>query len=131
MKIILLFLLLSITPILAHAQEYNYTDYDTEKYKCYETFQSGFCGLFEDPLDAISNAFLKEYLGEWYIVLIFTPFPISAIILTKNFTYGGFVGLIMTGTLNTMDPMAFDIAMYMVAVSTGMVFIDMIYKRLK
>ena len=108
---------------VAYAQENN-SD------KCYERLDGQFCGLFDNPFEAISNAFLKEWIGDWYLVLIFVPFPISAIIITKNFTYGGFLGIIMTGTLETIYPTAFEIALTLISISVGLVFVETIYKRI-
>lgn len=96
---------------------------------CYVKMDGDYCGLFSNPFDAISNAFLKEYIGDWYLILLFVPFPICVVIITKNFTYGGFIGLIMVGMLHTIDDVAFEIALTMVAISTGLVFIETIYKR--
>ena len=120
----LLFVLL-IIPI-----NYAYANHETETGpKCYESMDGNYCNLLNQPFEAISNAFMKEWIGDWYLVLMFIPFPISIIIITKNFTYGGFIGFIMTGGLITINQTAFEIALTLVAISTGLVFVETIYKR--
>ena len=101
----------------------------TATQKCYEKTDGLYCNLFSDPFDAISNAFLKEYIGDWYLVLLFVPFPIAIIIMTHNFTYGGYIGLIMTGSILSINQVAFEIALTLIAISTGLVFIETIYKK--
>lgn len=103
---------------------------DEKPLKCYEKSDGIFCNLLSDPFDALGHAFLKDWIGEWYLVLIFVPFPISIIIVTRNFTYGGFIGFIMTGALESITSVAFEIALALVAISAGLVFIETIYKRI-
>ena len=96
---------------------------------CFATTESGMCGFFTQPWDAIKHALFVDYLGDWFIAIVY--FPLIAVIfaLTKNGTWTGLVGLFIVATTNIGDTIAIEITLPLVAISGGLGFYEVIRKR--
>ena len=66
---------------------------------CFATQESQMCGFISNPWDAIKHALFVDYLGDWFVAVVYFPIISLVFILTRNFTYTGFVGMfIVIGT---------------------------------
>lgn len=97
---------------------------------CWLIKESKLCNLIDEPWTAISKALGQDYIGDWFYVLVFFPFPMAVFLFTRNGTYAGFVGLGITLAIQTIDQTIFEIALSMIFISAGFAFYEVVRKRL-
>lgn len=91
---------------------------------------SGMCDFQEKPWKAIAIAFGADYIGEWFYVIAFFPFPMATYLITRNGTYAGFVGLSFMLFVEAINPMIFEIALTMILISASFGFYEVLKRRL-
>ena len=96
---------------------------------CFATTESNMCGLFSNPWDAIKHVFFVDYLGEWFIVIVYFPPVVVIFLLTRNGTYAGLVGLFVIASTNQADSLPVEIALTLLAISGGFAFFEVFRKR--
>jgi hypothetical protein len=101
-----------------------------DNFDCTIIFESNMCGWLEDPWAAVRKMLGEDYIGEWFYVLIWFPFPMVAFLATRNGTYAGFLGLGIMLVIQTISKTVFEIALTMVIISAGFTFYEAFRKRL-
>jgi hypothetical protein len=91
---------------------------------------SGMCNFLDKPWTAIAIAYGQEWIGPWFFVLVFFPFPMATYLITRNGTYAGFVGLGIMLAIQSISPTIFEIALTMILISASFGFYEVIKRRL-
>lgn len=91
---------------------------------------SGMCDFQNHPWTAIGIAFGSEWIGPWFYVIVFFPFPMATYLITRNGTYAGFLGLGIMLAIQTINPMIFQIALTMIFICASFGFYEVIKRRL-
>ena len=133
---LLLFLsiLINIIPAYAtHSDDDNddsitYT-IDGKEVPCFATRESQMCGFISNPWDAIKHALFVDYLGDWFVAVVYFPIISLVFILTRNFTYTGFIGMFIVIGTNQAESLPFEISITLIAISAGLAFFEVIRKR--
>lgn len=118
----------SLTFGLERLQSSFYTN--GEGFTCAIIPGSGLCDFEQKPWKAIAVAFGADYIGDWFTVIVFLPFPFVAYLVTRNGTYAGFVGLGIMGAIEAINPLVFQIALTMILISASFGFYEVLKKRL-
>lgn len=96
---------------------------------CFATPESNMCGFFSEPWNAIKHALFIDYLGDWFVAIVYFPIIAVIFVITKNGTYTGLGGLFVVATTNIGDTLPIEIALSLVAMSGGFGFYEVIRKR--
>lgn len=91
---------------------------------------SGFCNLLNDWWGSIALALGANWIGDWFYVIMFFPFPLVTFLVTRNGTFAGFVGLGIMLTIQSIDRTVFEIALSMILISAGFAFYEILRKKL-
>ncbi len=91
---------------------------------------SGMCDFQAHPWKAIAIAYGADYIGPWFYVLVFFPFPFATYLITRNGTYAGFIGLGFMLFVESINPMIFEIALTMILISASFGFYEILKRRL-
>ena len=96
---------------------------------CFATQESQMCGFISNPWDAIKHALFVDYLGDWFVAVVYFPIISLVFILTRNFTYTGFVGMFIVIGTDQAESLPFEISITLIAISAGLAFYEVIRKR--
>lgn len=96
---------------------------------CFATAESNMCGFFSQPWDAVKHVLFVDYLGDWFIAIVFFPIYAVVFLLTKNATYAGLIGVTIVAGTNQAESLAFEVMIPLIAISTGLAFFEVIRKR--
>lgn len=99
-------------------------------FSCVIIQASGYCNILNDWWGAVSLALGKDWIGDWFYVIVFFPFPMATFLITRNGTYAGFIGLGIMLTIQTIDRTIFEIALSMILISAGFGFYEIVRKKL-
>lgn len=99
-------------------------------FDCTVIFESNMCGWLENPWPAVKKMLGEDWVGDWFYVFIWFPFPMVVYLATRNGTYAGFLGLGIMLAIQQIDPVIFQVALSMVAICAGFVFYESVRKRL-
>lgn len=102
---------------------------DNQTVPCFATSESNMCSFFSNPWDAVKHALFVDYLGDWFIAIVYFPIIAVIYVLTKNGTYTGLGGLFVVATTEIGDTLPVEIALSLVAISAGFGFFEVIRKR--
>jgi hypothetical protein len=125
-------LFLSITVILptAYATHSNSTyTVNGEEVPCFATNESQMCGFISNPWNAIKHALFVDYLGDWFVAVVYFPIISLVFILTRNFTYTGLIGMFIVIGTDQAESLPFEISITLIAISAGLAFFEVIRKR--
>lgn len=96
---------------------------------CFATTESNMCGFASNPWGAIKHAMFVDYLGDWFIAIVYFPIIAVIFVLTRNGTYTGLVGITIVAGTNQAETLAFEVTLPLVAISTGLAFFEVMRKR--
>jgi len=125
-----LFPLIFLIPQESFADHTNATyTVNNQTVPCFATTNSSMCGFIDNPWNAIKHVFFVDYLGDWFVAIMFFPIIIVMYLLTKNGTYAGLIGLFIVAGTNQAQTLAVEVGITLVAISTGFLFYEVIRKR--
>lgn len=124
-------LFLSIIPSIVYATHSDNDTYfvDGKEVPCFATQESQMCGFISNPWDAIKHALFVDYLGDWFVAVVYFPIISLVFILTRNATYTGLVGMFIVIGTDQAESLPFEISITLIAISTGLAFFEVIRKR--
>lgn len=99
-------------------------------FDCTVIFESNMCGWLENPWPAIRKMLGEDWVGDWFYVFVWFPFPMVVYLATRNGVYAGFLGLGIMLAIQQIDPVIFQVALSMIAICAGFVFYEAVRKRL-
>lgn len=102
---------------------------DNQTVPCFATTNSSMCGFIDNPWGAIKHVLFVDYLGEWFIAIVYFPIIIVVFVLTKNGTYTGLVGLFVVASTNQADTLPIEVALPLLLISGGFAFYEALRKR--
>lgn len=102
----------------------------TSNIPCWRLDNTSMCNLFKDPWDALGQAFGKEWIGDWFYLLIFMPFPMVIFITTKNGGFAGLATLIILVSVNTIDQLVLEVVLTLIFICVGFGLYELYRKRL-
>lgn len=99
-------------------------------FDCTVIYESNMCGWLDNPWPAVRKMLGQDYIGDWFYVIIWFPFPMVVYLSTRNGVYAGFLGLGIMLVINQINTIVYQIALSMVAICAGFVFYEAVRKRL-
>jgi len=99
-------------------------------FNCVTIQSSNWCNFYNEPWEAVKKALGEDYIGQWFYVFIFFPFPISVFLITRNGAYAGFVCLPIILIINTIDQVVYEISLSMIFIASAFGFYEMIRKKI-
>ena len=103
---------------------------DGETVPCFATNESQMCGFISNPWNAIKHALFVDYLGDWFVAVVYFPIISLVFILSRNFTYTGFIGMFIIIGTDQAESLPFEISITLIAISAGLAFYEVIRKRI-
>ena len=115
---------------MAYADHSNSTyTVDGESVPCFATNESQMCGFISNPWNAIKHALFVDYLGDWFVAVVYFPIISLVFILSRNATYTGFIGFFIVIGTDQAESLPFEISITLIAISAGLAFFEVIRKR--
>ena len=97
---------------------------------CFEKFDSGLCGFFTDPFNAVLQPF-NSVLGDLTIVAFWGILLGILWIRTENLMLVSLVGILLSGTITAVYAPAQGIGLLLVAVSIGITLFQLIRHKIQ
>jgi hypothetical protein len=95
-----------------------------EGFDCTVIPESNMCGWLENPWPAVRKMLGADFIGDWFYVFIWFPFPMVFYLMTRNGTYAGFLGLGIMLVIETIDPVIFEVALSMITICAAFTFYE-------
>lgn len=108
----------------------NELDVTGDGFNCAVISASNWCNFYNAPWTSVKKALGEDYIGDWFYVLIFMPFPMSVFLLTRNGAYAGFVSLPIMLSITVIDQVVYEVALSMLLIAGGFGFYEVIRKKL-
>lgn len=99
-------------------------------FNCITIEASNWCNFYNEPWEGVKKALGEDYIGDWFYVLVFMPFPFSVFLITRNGAYAGFLSLPIMLVINTIDDVIFEVSLSMIAIASAFGFYELFRKKL-
>lgn len=108
----------------------NEIEINGDGFNCITIEASNWCNFWNEPWNAVKKALGEDYIGDWFYVFVFLPFPFTVFLLTRNGAYAGFVCLPIIYVITTIDQVVFEIALSMIIIASAFGFYEMLRKKI-